>query len=87
LGDQRKRRVVSLLTIWFQIDEARLRGYLDMTMPNLDGLDDSFNPIDWDSDSHGERYAWKTAWPLWGVYPTEDFLNPTSDVSTSIPNH
>jgi hypothetical protein len=52
-GDQCKLRGVAGPTTWFQMDEANLRGHLDMTMPNLDSLDDSLHPTDWDSDSHG----------------------------------
>ena len=44
-------------------------------MPNLDCFDDTFLPIDWDSDSHGGPKARITGSTLWGVNaepPTHD---------------
>ncbi len=45
-GVQDKQRVLSLPTIWFQIDTAIFRGHLDEMMPDVDCFDHSLPPID-----------------------------------------
>lgn len=53
---QSKQPVVYLKTVPFQIDAARFLDHLDMTMLDLDCLDDTFIPIDLDAGAVGIRW-------------------------------